>query len=77
MRNAEAHVTLGVVAVQERDIERAVPYGQQVLEGDHKSLPSLLMVSQELATALDGVAAKHPDAADYLDRLRQLRTTAA
>ncbi|MFD0541710.1 hypothetical protein ACFQY7_55815 [Actinomadura luteofluorescens] len=76
MRNAEARVTLGVVAAREGDIEQAVAMGNRALEGDRKSLPSLLMVSQELADTLAGSSVDHPAVAEYLDRLRHLRDVA-
>jgi len=78
MRNAEARLTLGVVAAREGDIEQALAMGNRALDGDRKSLPSLLMVSQELADSLVGLgqSADHPDVVEYLDRLRQLRSAA-
>jgi hypothetical protein len=52
MRLAEARVTLGVVAARQDDPEQAVHYGEQALHGQHKSLPSLLMVSRDLIRVL-------------------------
>jgi hypothetical protein len=74
MRIAEARVTLGVVAARQGDADGAVAYGRAALAGSRKSLPSLLMVSAELAGAVRGF----PDAAPavgYLEELRQLRHT--
>ena len=71
MRIAEARVTLGVVAARQGDAEGAVVHGRAALAGARKSLPSLLMVSSELAAAVS----RFPDAApavEYLDELRQL-----
>jgi tetratricopeptide (TPR) repeat protein len=48
MRNAEAWLTLGVVAARQGDMERALAHGQHALAADRKSRPSLLMVGSEL-----------------------------
>lgn len=72
MRNAEARITLGVVAARGGDLDQAVSYGRRALEGDRKSLPSLLMCSKELATLLRERYAKEPEAASYLDEVRAL-----
>ncbi|WP_254876893.1 XRE family transcriptional regulator [Verrucosispora sp. NA02020] len=72
MRIAEAWVTLGVTAARDGDVEAAVSHGRQALEGDRKSLPSLLMCSRELA---DTLASHYPDkgeVASYLDEVRAL-----
>src|SRR3954466_11786377 len=72
MRVAEAEITLGVLAARAGEPEQAVDYGRQALAGERKSLPSLLMVSRELAEVL---SLRYPDApatADYLDELRTL-----
>jgi len=49
MRNAEARITLGVVAARAGDIDAAVTHGRRALVGARRSLPSLVMVGQELA----------------------------
>jgi hypothetical protein len=76
MRIAEARVTLGVVSARQGDLEGAVTYGRSAIAGPRRSLPSLLMVSAELATAVshfDDAAS----ATDYLDEFRHLKQTAA
>lgn len=73
MRNAEARITLGVVAAQQGDLDQALAYGQRALEGDRKSMPSLLMVSRELAVVLNDRFKSEPEATNYLAQLRQLR----
>lgn len=73
MRAAEARITLGVLAAREGDVDQALAHGQQALQGDRKSIPSLLMVSTELAHVLGQDHAAEPAVADYLDQLRQLR----
>jgi hypothetical protein len=72
MRNAEARVTLGVIAARNGDLERAVDLGEQALDGERKSLPSLLMCSRELGNALRQADEKHPAVASYLEHLRVL-----
>lgn len=75
MRIAEARVTLGVVSARRGDLEGAVAFGQGSLAGPRKSLPSLLMVSAELARTVSDI---DPAASgDYLDQLRQLKEAAA
>jgi hypothetical protein len=72
MRNAEARVTLGVLAARDGDPDQAVAYGEQALSGQRKSLPSLLMCSQELATVLRQRYPTDSGTATYLDRLHAL-----
>ena len=77
MRNAEARVTLGVIAARQGDLEQALDYGQRALAGPRLSVPSLLMVSSELGTVLGERYSSDAGAADYLEQLRHLRDTAA
>jgi hypothetical protein len=70
MRNAEARLTLGVVAARLGDLEAAADYGEQALSGGRKSLPSLLMCSRELGNAMLQVDGKSPAVTAYLDNLR-------
>ena len=78
MRIAEARVTLGVVSARRGDLEGAVTYGQGSLAGPRKSLPSLLMISAELARTVSDIdPAASGDYLDYLDQLRQLKEAAA
>lgn len=72
MRNAEARITLGVVAARARDLDGAVEFGEQALVGERKSLPSLLMCSRELSKTLREIDDKNPVVRLYLDRLGQL-----
>jgi len=48
MRVAEARVTLGVIAARGGDVEDAVKEGTRALDSARQSLPSLVMVGQEL-----------------------------
>lgn len=72
MRMAEARITLGVVAARQGDLDQAVNYGEWALKGDRKSLPSLLMVSRELAAIVNRDFASDPLGRDYLDHLNAL-----
>lgn len=72
MRNAEARVTLGVVAARQGDIDQAVEFGNRALDGERKSLPSLVMCSSELVRVLSSRDARQEEAASYLDRIRSL-----
>lgn len=76
MRNAEARITLGVIAVRQGELERALDYGRQALTGSRLSVPSLLMVSSELGTVIRDRYSSDPGAAEYLDQLRHLRDSA-
>jgi hypothetical protein len=71
MRNAEARVTRGVVAARSGDLDEAVQQGHAALQGPRQSLPSLLMVSGELAAEVtDKVGTRDARVRDYLDELR-------
>jgi hypothetical protein len=68
MRIAEAQITLGMVAARDGDLDEAVAYGQRAMATGRKSLPSLAMVSQDLAGVLVGRYSGKPEADAYLDQ---------
>ena len=72
MRLAEAHITLGVVAARQGDLEQAIHYGERALNAPRKSLPSLLMVSRDLTKVLNDQYPKEPETQAYLDQLHAL-----
>lgn len=72
MRIAEARITHGVVAAREGDVERAVAEGERALQGERKSLPSLLMVSRELGALVKRRFSSSDEGRAYLDHLRDL-----
>jgi len=76
MRIAEAHVTRGVIAAREGDLEGAVMHGNRALRGDRQSLPSLLMVSSELGRLISTTYGDEPAGREYLAQLRSLREEA-
>jgi tetratricopeptide (TPR) repeat protein len=73
MRNAEAQLTLAVIAARQGDVEEAAALGTQALQNGRRSRPSLLMVASELAHELDtyGAAA----GADFHGLLDDLKRT--
>lgn len=75
MRMAEARVTLGVVAARRGDLEQAVNYGEWALKGDRQSLPSLLLVSRELASVVSRDFPGEATSRSYLDHLDTLSRT--
>ena len=70
MRTAEARVTLGVIAARDGDIEQAVHQGERALSGPRKSLPTLAMVSRDLARILKDRYPGEQAAESYLDHVR-------
>ena len=66
MRNAEARITLGVVAARAGDLDEAVSQGMAAFAGSRQSIPSLSMVAQELARELQAPQfADDPRADDF------------
>jgi tetratricopeptide (TPR) repeat protein len=72
MRNAEARITLGVAAARQGDLDQAINYGERALQGDRRSVPSLIMVSRELAAVMKQRYSSEPVAQDYLSHLQDL-----
>lgn len=71
MRNAEAQLTLAVIAARRGDIEEGATRGIQALQPGRQSRPSLLMVADELA---DELSTYGPNAgADFFDVLNSLK----
>lgn len=72
MRNAEARITLGVVAAREGDLGTALAYGEQALRSDRQSLPSLTMVASDLCAVLTQRYDGDPQARDFVQHMRSL-----
>ncbi|ATL71855.1 XRE family transcriptional regulator [Nocardia terpenica] len=72
MRVSEAQLTLAVVAVRARDLERAVDEGIRALSGKRRSLPSLLWIAGEAAREMIERYPGDPRTHAYLDQLRSL-----
>lgn len=73
MRVAEALITQGVVAARDGDLEQAVTRGQEALNGERKSLPSLRMVASDLTQILKTRYKGEPEAAGYLEQVRAIK----
>jgi hypothetical protein len=72
MRLAEARVTLGVVAARQGDLDEAITQGGRALNGQRKSLPSLLMATRDLTKLLNDRYPTEPGTKHYLDQLHTL-----
>ena len=70
MRNTQARITLGVIAARQGDIDQAVHYGERALTESRRSLPSLAMVSRDLARVLKECYPAEQATENYLDQLR-------
>jgi hypothetical protein len=77
MRLAEARITLGVVRAREGDLEGAVSQGLRALNGNRKSMPSLLMVSRDLTKVLNERYPAEAETQDYFERLSELSAVPA
>ena len=69
MRNAEARLTLAVVAARRGDPEQALRLGQEAMAVDRKSQPSLLLVGRELDEILQQRYGSQADVADFHSQL--------
>ncbi len=69
MRNAEARLTLAVVAARRGDPDQALTLGQQALAVDRRSQPSLLLVGNELDEILRERYATRTDVTDFHKQL--------
>ena len=70
MRNAEARITLAVIAERAGDHTEAVSQGQAALRSARKSIPSLRMVGRELSREFE--RAGHADDPDVIDFAKTL-----
>ena len=77
MRLAEARITLSVIRAREGDLEGAVDQGQRALNGDRKSMPSLLMVTRDLTKVLNDQYPDETKTREYLDQLATLTAVPA
>jgi hypothetical protein len=69
MRNAEAQVTLGVVAARSGELDAALSYGRTALAIDRRSQPSLLMIGTELDAVLQEWYERRPGAIGFHNEL--------
>ncbi|NJC82537.1 XRE family transcriptional regulator [Planosporangium mesophilum] len=73
MRVAEAHVTLGIAAARQGDLEGAMIEGRTALAGVRRSIPSLAMHTRELADVLAERFPGEPAVSEYIEQLRALK----
>lgn len=76
MRNAEARITLGVVAAREGELERAISHGMDALNTSRRSRPSLTMVGSELDRTLRTRFASEPETQEFHDAFTTIRRPA-
>ena len=69
MRIAEAQLTKAAVEARAGEVEPAVERAVRALEGNRHSLPSLIMVGQEVGE----LVASHPTGAGFRRHLAELR----
>ncbi len=72
MRMAEARLTLAAVAARGGELEQAVATGIGALGGTRKSLPSLLMVANELDGELTRLYPAAPETDDFREVLAEI-----
>ena len=72
MRRAEAELTQAAVESRAGDVDQAVEMAVAAIGRDRKSLPSLIMVAEEVAELVDG----HPTGKDFRAHLADLRLSA-
>lgn len=72
MRVFEARTTLAVVSARQGDLDAAIDTGNAALDIPRQSVPSLLMVTDDLVTELRSRYETEAGTVDYLDRIRNL-----
>ncbi|MFE3635202.1 hypothetical protein [Streptomyces sp. NPDC059168] len=73
MRAAEARLTLEVAAARMGEIEEATGMGTTALEVDRKSLPSLLLVADELNKELRSRYPREAATRDFHERITVIK----
>jgi hypothetical protein len=73
MRVAEARLTLAIVECRRGELERSINLGLIALDGDRKSLPSLLMIAGELDAELSQRWPDEDRVEDFREAVRMLR----
>ncbi|MET7997902.1 helix-turn-helix domain-containing protein [Amycolatopsis sp. NPDC005232] len=73
MRNAEAQLTLGVIAARRGETDEAATLGLEALQNGRQSRPSLLMVASELEHELDTYGKRA--GADFRDLFDEIKRT--
>jgi Helix-turn-helix domain len=73
---AEAHATLGIIAVRNGDLDGASQQADLTLTGERRSLPSLLLAADELAAEMRRRYPAAPQVVSLDERLATLRASA-
>jgi hypothetical protein len=73
MRMAEARLTLGVSAARVGELEEAVAVGETAFNAQRKSMPTLLMVGNELKRELVTRYPSEAPTVDYCEKLAELK----
>ncbi|WFB87605.1 MULTISPECIES: tetratricopeptide repeat protein [Streptomyces] len=73
MRAAEARLTLGVAAARIGEIDEAIGMGTKALEAGRKSLPSLLLVADELDKELRSRYPRESATRDFHEQIRAIK----
>lgn len=77
MRAAEARLTLGVAAARTGEVEEAITMGSTALEADRRSLPSLLLVADELDKELRSRYPREAATRDFHEQIMTIKRGAA
>jgi hypothetical protein len=77
MRNAEAQLTLAVVAARRGELAEALTYGEGALAVDRKSKPSLLMIASELDVAMRERYGQEAQVQEFHDRFTAVANQSA
>jgi hypothetical protein len=72
MRVSETQNTMALVQLHRDDLSAAIDYGNRALDGDRKSIPSLLSSAGELALALERQHPREPVVHDFRERVAQI-----
>ncbi|MFG2348271.1 hypothetical protein [Streptomyces phaeochromogenes] len=74
MRNAEARITPRVISARDGDLGAALAYGEQALQGDPQSLPSLMLVASDLSAVLTQQYVGDREAREFVQHMRTLHS---
>jgi transcriptional regulator with XRE-family HTH domain len=72
MRVSEAHTTLAVVSARDGDLDGAIDAGNAALDIPRQSVPSLLMVTEDLVVELRSRYDDEPGTTEYLERINTI-----
>lgn len=76
MRNAEARITLAVVAARSGELDQAITEATAALDGERRSVPSLLLAANELDKEISDRYPREASAKDWHESLTAMRRAA-